>query len=133
MVTSYREGGPGFVRTSDTSKAAANSLKSQAVTIEDRLCKAIEVSMANSATPGLTEQEAKDATGMAPHQDASPRLATAALKGRIKDGGLRRPSRVSGRMQKVWFPAKGDLPANPYPGEVFGGTHNEKIADGSHG
>jgi hypothetical protein len=85
---------PGYVRLSDTSRAAAESIKPDAAVIRRRVLQAIYAAP-NGATCDEVEQWL-DLT----HQTASARCAELKAQGKVKDSGARRRTR-SGRLAAV--------------------------------
>ena len=83
----------------DTSRAAAESVRPFAVSMEAAVLEAIR----NAGPMGLCDHEIEAATGFI-HQTASARRRGLFLKGLVRDSGMRRPS-PSGRLAKVWVAA----------------------------
>lgn len=87
---------PGFVAGSDTSEAAAESVRLDAGEMRARVLGYIR-------RVAATCDEIEVALGMR-HQTASARIRELALLGRIVDSGIRRQTR-SGRFAVVWSDA----------------------------
>lgn len=85
---------PGFVRDSDTSKAAAESIGAS------KMRDAALGKISDSGREGMTSDELEVATGMR-HQTASARIRELAMAGKVIDSGFRRRTR-SGRTATVW-------------------------------
>jgi len=85
---------PPYVRHSDTSKAAAESVRESAPTMRERVLTCIR------HNGNLTCFEVEQILSMA-HQTASARIRELALKGKIRDSGKRRAT-GSGRKAVVW-------------------------------
>ena len=85
-----------FVRGSDTSEAAADSITPHG----GRLRQMVFAVIVAAGDAGRTDDEIEVQTGL-PHQTASARRRELVLAGRISDTGLRRTTR-SGRKAAVW-------------------------------
>jgi len=90
-------GKPPFEKTSDTSKAASESVIGAAVSIRLRVLHLI----VQTRSHGATDDEIEEALGLR-HQTASARRRELVLNGRVEDSGLRRNTR-SGRSATVWI------------------------------
>ena len=90
-----------YVRGSDTSYAAAQSIVSDLPRLEGVVLDCIR----QSQTHGRTDDEIEVVTGLS-HQCASARRRGLVLKGRVIDSGRRRVTR-SGRTAAVWAAARG--------------------------
>jgi hypothetical protein len=86
---------PPFVRGSDTSEAAAQSMMHTVGQLRTRVHRVIE-----SSPCGMTCDEVEVALKLR-HQTASARVRELAIMGRIRDSGRRRKTR-SGRSAVVW-------------------------------
>ena len=95
-VMTYK-GKPPSVRGSDTSHAAAESMRSSAPPLRERVLKLIR----NAGSRGLTDDEIEVITGLR-HQTASARRRELVLAGKVRDSGGRRRTR-SGRGATVWL------------------------------
>jgi DNA-binding Lrp family transcriptional regulator len=82
-----------YVKSSDTSRDAAESMRPHVSEIEQRVLAFVKLR-------ARTCEELEEATGLS-HQTASARLKGLADKGLIKDSGARRPTR-SGRAARVY-------------------------------
>ena len=85
-----------YVRGSDTSKAAADSMQPHLGNLEARV-----LSVIRSGPDGRTDDEVEVITELS-HQSASARRRGLVLKGLVKDSGTRRKTR-SGRTAVVWI------------------------------
>jgi hypothetical protein len=85
-----------YVKGSDTSEAAAESMREHVTQLAGRVLRAI----ASGGASGFTCDEVEVLTGMA-HQTCSARVNELMRKGRIVDTGQRRKTR-SGRKAVVW-------------------------------
>lgn len=92
---------PGYVRGSDTSKAAAKSLNPKTLSdLENRICRYV-----GAHFNGVTSEEVQIALGLT-HQNCSARTTELVLKGRLVDSGERRKT-SSGRAARVLKVARG--------------------------
>jgi len=89
-------GRPPYVRGSDTSEAAADSIETSSSTLRFKVLAFIK----EAGTRGATDDEVEAALDMR-HQTASARRRELVLSGHIRDSGNRRPTR-SGRGATVW-------------------------------
>lgn len=89
---------PAFVAGSDTSKAAAESMREAASSIRAHVLAHIVI--VQRATGGVTCDEVEESLGLR-HQTASARIRELAMQKRIVDSGARRETR-SGRLATVW-------------------------------
>lgn len=96
---------PPFVRTSDTSRAAAGRLAPlSAKTLRARVLRVIEA----AGEAGRTDEELQDELQMA-GSTQRPRRVELVEGGYIRDSGQRRPTH-SGRAAVVWVACKRDIP-----------------------
>lgn len=91
----YR-GDPPAQRHSETSKAAAESVKRFLSKLEQKVIDCLEA----HHPAGLTDEEMQEEIGMQPSTQR-PRRIKLVEKGRVRDSGERRPVR-SGRAAVVW-------------------------------
>lgn len=98
-----------YVKGSDTSQAAAESIAPEASQLREFVFSHIE----RSRGGGMTCDEVEVEAAMS-HQTTSARIRELAQKGRIIDSGRRRPTR-SGRMAIVWIETPEPLPAVVVP------------------
>lgn len=96
-------GRPPFVRGSDTSEEAAESV----IGITGKLRRMVYEEIWR-ASDGRTCDEVEERLGMR-HQTASARIRELSQKGHIRDSGLRRTTR-SGRPATVWKPVREPVP-----------------------
>jgi hypothetical protein len=89
-------GNPPFVSGSDTSEAAAESIKPSSSTLRFKVLTFIK----EAGLQGATDDEVEVALDLR-HQTASARRRELVLSGHIRDSGSRRPTR-SGRGATVW-------------------------------
>lgn len=90
-----------FAKGSDTSRAAAKSMQTEAAILRDRIYRAIETS-----DKGMTCDEVEAKLGLT-HQTASARVNELMNTDRIIDSQQRRDTR-SGRKAVVWIPSTED-------------------------
>jgi hypothetical protein len=107
---------PGFVRGSDTSEAAAESVAGPAAAIRATIRQHIHNAEAHEH-PGYTCDELEAITG-GRHQTVSARVRELVLSGDIHDTGDRRPTR-SGRNARIYRIRPADLPTDGQ-GSLFG-------------
>jgi hypothetical protein len=100
-------GSPPFVRGSDTSKAAADSVEADTPTLRERVYAAIKGYEDRGATDDCIEQQLK-----LRHQTASARRRELQLLGMVVDSGRRRETR-SGRKATVWVAVDKPVPVQP--------------------
>lgn len=93
---SVYDGNPPRVHGSDTSVAAAESVRASAPGLRER----VERFVRRREEHGATDDEIEIASGLA-HQTISARRRELVLLGCLRDSGLRRPTR-SGRSATVW-------------------------------
>lgn len=94
-------GRPPFVRNSDTSEAAADSVAGGTASKRRRI-----LTMISDAPAGMTDDEVEEATGWR-HQTVSARRRELVLLGLLVDSGRRRLTR-SGRGATVWVPREAE-------------------------
>jgi predicted ArsR family transcriptional regulator len=87
-------GHPPFEKSSDTSRAASESVDVSAGTMRAKVLEAIKLHR------GMTCDQIELHLGLR-HQTASARVRELVLMGKLRDAGIRRPTR-SGRMAAVW-------------------------------
>lgn len=90
-----------FVRGSATSEDAAAAKRGSASSDQER----VYAFISGRWIAGATDDEIEEILGMR-HQNASARRNALVRAGRVKDSGLRRPTR-SGREATVWVVGKG--------------------------
>lgn len=91
-------GRPPFVRGSDTSEAAADSVAGETGSKRREI-----LGLIREAPNGMTDDEAEERTGWR-HQTVSARRRELVLLGLVVDSGRRRKTR-SGRAATVWVPS----------------------------
>lgn len=94
--TSIYDGNPPSIASSDTSVAAAQSVKQFTPKTRNK----VELAIRMNSSYGMTDDEIEDYLGMR-HQSASARRRELVLMGRVVDSGRRRTTR-SGRKAAVW-------------------------------
>ncbi len=97
-----------FVTGSETSEAAAGSMRARAPHDEERVYSFI----ASQGKHGATDDEIERALKMR-HQSASARRNGLVLKGRVVDSGLEPRKTRSGRGATVWVAGEGNVTKTP--------------------
>ena len=86
---------PAYVRGSETSKEAAESIREKAPSMKQRVSAVLE-----SRANGLTDEELEQILEWR-HQTVSARRRELVLEGAVKDSGRKRPT-TSGRNATIW-------------------------------
>jgi hypothetical protein len=106
-----KPGAPKHVRGSRTSREAADSLSESSLAwLEEKVFKAIR----RAPVSGLTDEELERRTGRR-HQSASARRRALVIKGWVRDSGMIRRNKGSGRFAIAWVVGREEFVRPGYP------------------